>query len=131
MSYTFQQWNDSSTSNPRSFPMLWQDTTFTATFITQYLLTSSASPAPGGQVTGTGWYTPPANVTVAAIANPGYSFTGLQRRLERSHHASNRLDERTEERHRHIHSVAGGGAEHAGPVEIRDAERAHLDHRGD
>ena len=77
VSYTFQRWNDSSTSNPRSFPMLWQDTTFTATFITQYLLTSSATPAPGGQVTGTGWYTPPANVTVAAITNAGYSFTGF------------------------------------------------------
>jgi len=75
--YTFQQWNDSYTTNPRSFAALWLNTTFTAQFGTQYLLTTSASPASAGQVTGAGWYNAQANPIVAALPNPGYVFNGF------------------------------------------------------
>ena len=79
--YTFRQWHDGLTSNPRSFPALTQSAAFTALFNTEYLLTTAAGPPSGGQVTGSGWYADSANATVAAIPNPGYLFTGFSEDL--------------------------------------------------
>jgi alpha-tubulin suppressor-like RCC1 family protein len=51
--------------------------TYTASFSTQYQLTTSASPAGGGTVTPSGWFDSGASVPVTATANAGYLFTGF------------------------------------------------------
>jgi hypothetical protein len=77
-SYTFQQWDDGNTGNPRAILSLVPSrVTYTAQFSTRYLLAASASPASGGQVTGGGWYNDSAFASVMAIPNPGFLFTGF------------------------------------------------------
>jgi hypothetical protein len=74
--YAWMNWSDGGTlSHNITVPA--SDTAYTATFQTQYLLTSSASPAAGGTLTlGNGsYYDPGTAVPVAATANPGYVFS--------------------------------------------------------
>jgi hypothetical protein len=54
-----------------------QDTTYTAFFTTQYLLTTTASPSAGGSVTAGGWFDPGTPVTIEATASSGYTFAGF------------------------------------------------------
>jgi hypothetical protein len=49
-------------------------TTYTATFLTQYLVSTPSNPAVGGSVSGGGYYTAGTTATVTATANSGYSF---------------------------------------------------------
>src|SRR5262249_7090572 len=52
--------------------------TYTAGFLTQYYLTTSASQTGTGAVTpASGWYYPGAAVTVSATASSGYAFSGF------------------------------------------------------
>jgi hypothetical protein len=51
--------------------------TYTATFKTQYLLTTATSPAAGGSITAGGWVDSGTNVAITATASAGYSFTGF------------------------------------------------------
>src|SRR5260221_12866110 len=48
--YTFQQWNDADTNNPRTFTAPSSPATFTASLTTQYQLTSAVPPAGSGTV---------------------------------------------------------------------------------
>jgi len=52
-------------------------TTYTASFVTQYLLTATASPVAGGSVTAGGWFNSGASVSIQATANTGYQFTSF------------------------------------------------------
>jgi hypothetical protein len=52
--------------------------TYTASFTTQYYLTTAASPPAGGTISpASGWYNSGAVATVAATANTGYVFSGF------------------------------------------------------
>ncbi|HEY6388277.1 MAG TPA: Ig-like domain repeat protein [Candidatus Acidoferrum sp.] len=53
------------------------NTTYTASFNTQYLLTSSVSPAAGGTITAGGFLNAGSSVTITATPNSGYQFTGF------------------------------------------------------
>lgn len=82
--YNFQNWADGSTANPRTIVPALLDSTFTATFQTQYQLTTTASPSSGGSVTGAGLYHPGSTAAVAVVPNPGFVFTGFSGALSGS-----------------------------------------------
>ena len=74
--YAFSQWQDGSTSNPRTITVN-GDATYTATFTQlQYTITTSVSPAGAGTVTGGGAYHYGDNCTLTATAYSGYEFQG-------------------------------------------------------
>ena len=76
--YAFSQWQDGSTSNPRTITVN-GDATYTATFTQlQYTITTSVSPAGAGTVTGGGAYHYGETCTLTATANSGYEFQGWQ-----------------------------------------------------
>jgi Big-like domain-containing protein/List-Bact-rpt repeat protein len=50
---------------------------YTATFKTQYLLTTVANPPAGGSITPGGWLDSGSSVTITAAAAAGYGFTGF------------------------------------------------------
>jgi uncharacterized repeat protein (TIGR02543 family) len=73
--YVYSSWSDGETqthtiSGPSS------STTYTASFTTQYSLTTSVNPSGAGTITpsGTNWYDSGQNVFLFATANPGYTF---------------------------------------------------------
>jgi hypothetical protein len=72
--YVFTGWQDGATSNPRVITALSQPATYTATFDAQFLLTTIASPATEGTVSGGGWYAANSVATVTASPANGYRF---------------------------------------------------------
>ena len=74
--YVYASWSDSG-AQTHSITAPSISRTYTATFATQYYLTTSASPAPGGSITPGGWYNSGAIATVSATPNAGYVFTGF------------------------------------------------------
>lgn len=77
--YTFQAWSDGVASPGRSFqlPLLGPPPSLTAYYNTQFLLTTSSTPANGGQVSGGGWYNSGQSASVQATANPGFTFSNF------------------------------------------------------
>ncbi len=83
--YTFQNWSDGHTENPRTIsPELFSDPVLnplTANFLTEYQLTTNAQPATGGNLVpqpgGSNWYAAGTDAVVSASANPGFVFTGF------------------------------------------------------
>jgi hypothetical protein len=75
--YLFANWSDGlAATHTVTAPSA--ATTYTATFTTQYFLTTSASPLAGGTITpSSGWYNAGTVVSVSAAANAGYQFTGF------------------------------------------------------
>jgi len=74
--YSFSQWNDGSTQNPRTITVN-GDATYTAQFTQDnYTITVYANPANGGTVTGGGAYHYGDTPTLTATANSGYEFQG-------------------------------------------------------
>jgi len=72
--YSFVQWNDGNTQNPRTVDVT-MDTTFMATFaINTYSVSGSANDANMGQVTGGNVYEYNTQATIEAVANEGYAF---------------------------------------------------------
>lgn len=76
--YTFAQWNDGNTSNPRTITIT-KDSTLVASFEEvpeeiSYTLTLTSANETMGTVAGAGTYTENATVMFAAIANDGYRF---------------------------------------------------------
>ena len=72
--YTFSQWSDGNTSNPRTVTVT-ADVTYTAQFVPQqFTITVSANPADGGTVEGGGTYDYNTTATLAATPNTGYEF---------------------------------------------------------
>jgi len=74
--FLFTGWNDGLTTNPRVFTGPTQPATYTASYSTQYLLTTVANPPAGGAVSGGGWYAPGTQVAVTATAAAGYRLVG-------------------------------------------------------
>ena len=76
--YEFQGWNDGVSTNPRQITVT-GNATYTAIFsevgATYYVVTTSVSPAGAGTVTGGGAYEAGTVITLAATANPGYTFS--------------------------------------------------------
>ena len=78
--YTFKQWSDGNTSNPRTVTVN-GDASYTAVFETvpsetRYTLTLIADPSNGGTVSGGGTYHQGDETTIKATANAGYTFDG-------------------------------------------------------
>lgn len=72
--YTFDHWNDGSTTNPRTVTVN-NNMSFTAYFnANQYTITTNVAPAGAGTVTGGGSYPYGATATLTATANTGYEF---------------------------------------------------------
>ena len=72
--YTFDHWNDGSTTNPRTVTVN-NNMSFTAYFnANQYTITTNVAPAGAGTVTGGGTYPYGATATLTATANTGYEF---------------------------------------------------------
>ena len=78
--YTFKQWNDGVTDNPRVMIAPREDVTYTAIFEQQEqpthktLITVVAEPTEGGEVTGGGEYLVGEEVTLTASPNGNYTF---------------------------------------------------------
>ena len=73
--YTFTQWQDGNTDNPRTITVT-GNATYTANFtLNSYEVTASANPAMGGTISGTGTYNHGATATLTATAAEGYTFT--------------------------------------------------------
>ncbi|MBQ4398748.1 MAG: choice-of-anchor J domain-containing protein [Bacteroidales bacterium] len=76
--YTFSQWQDGNTQNPRTVTVT-GNATYTATFSQDtYIITTAANPTNGGTVTGGGAYHYGDTPTLTATANSGYEFAGWQ-----------------------------------------------------
>ncbi len=72
--YTFDHWNDGSTTNPRTITVN-NNMSFTAYFNTQeYTITTNVTPAGSGTVTGGGSYPYGATATLTATPNEGFEF---------------------------------------------------------
>lgn len=74
--YVFDNWDDSNASNPRDLSSF-RAARNTAQFHTEYLLTTTASPASFGAVSGAGWYTQGTSATVTAAPGAGRLFSGF------------------------------------------------------
>jgi Bacterial Ig-like domain (group 3)/Divergent InlB B-repeat domain len=75
--YVFSSWTDGTATSSRTITTPASPTTYTASFNTQYLLTTTVGPAAGGTVTGAGYYNAGATATVGATAAAGYGFAGF------------------------------------------------------
>ena len=76
--YTFTQWQDGNTSNPRTITVT-GDATYTATFARNvYTISVSADPSNGGTVSGGGQYEYGDTCTLRATAATGYTFSQWQ-----------------------------------------------------
>jgi hypothetical protein len=79
--YVFSNWSDSGALS-HSITIASAATTYTASFTTQYQLTTTASPSAGGGVSpASEWVTAGTVVPVSATANSGYQFTGFSGNL--------------------------------------------------
>jgi hypothetical protein len=74
--YVFSQWENGTTSASRTITAPSSPATYTASFNTQYQLTTSASPSGAGAITPTSgqYYNPATVVNLQATANAGYVF---------------------------------------------------------
>ena len=73
--YTFSQWDDGSTNTSRAITAPGSTTTYTATFTTNYLLTTSAGA--GGSVSAGGFFAAGSNATITASPAPGFYFVNF------------------------------------------------------
>jgi uncharacterized repeat protein (TIGR02543 family) len=75
--YIYSSWSDAG-QQTHTITTPSSATTYTASFTTEYSLTTTANPSAGGTVTpaGTNYYAKDQNVQVQAISNAGYVFTG-------------------------------------------------------
>lgn len=75
--YTFSQWSDGSTDNPRTLTVT-GDIVLTAIFTAdaaKYTITATATNATQGSAVGTGAYEVGSTATIAAVPNVGYHFS--------------------------------------------------------
>ena len=73
--YVYASWSDGG-ARTHTITAPSSGTTYTASFTTQYSLTTSVSPSAGGTVSpsGTNWYNSAQSVSISATANAGYTF---------------------------------------------------------
>ncbi len=70
----FGGWTDGAAGNTRIIPAPAAATTYTAAFVEEVEVVLRVQPANAGTVAGGGWVAIGTNVTVSAVANPGFSF---------------------------------------------------------
>jgi hypothetical protein len=75
--FLFSKWADGTTSTSRTIIASNTQQTFTADFIEQFFVTTSAQPPNAGTITGQGWYTAGTSGTFSVTAAPGYRFVGF------------------------------------------------------
>lgn len=75
--FLFSKWSDGMTSTSRTIIASNTQQTFTADFIKQFFVSTSAQPSNAGVITGQGWYTAGSSATFSATATPGYRFIGF------------------------------------------------------
>ncbi len=73
--YVFNHWEDASTNAIRSITGPATDTSYTATFDTQYLLTTAAGT--GGNISNGGYFTSGTSTNVTATPSAGYNFVNF------------------------------------------------------
>jgi Divergent InlB B-repeat domain len=73
--YQFRAWSDSDGSYVRSIAIGASNTSYTAAFTTEYLVTAAASPANGGTVTGGRWYAAGSSAAIQAHPATGFTFS--------------------------------------------------------
>ncbi len=88
--YAFSEWEDSTTGTNHFVTAPTSTATYTATFNTQYQLTTAASPSGGGSVTPASgsFYNSGTVVNLQAVANTNYAFTGWSGNVANSTAAS-------------------------------------------
>ena len=75
--YVYASWSDGGTATHNVIAQS-SPTTYTASFTTQYYLTTAGSPSAGGTVTpASGWYNAGASVTITGTPASGYLFTNF------------------------------------------------------
>ena len=72
--WSFYQWNDGVTANPRAISVPSNDVTYTASFRTNSMVTVLASPVSGGNVTGNGNYPIGSSQQIAGTPAQGWYF---------------------------------------------------------
>lgn len=72
--YTFRQWHDGSTSNPRTITTPASDTTYTGTFLEELFITKTVNPPNTGRIEGPDWAAVGDTVSVTPVASAGYEF---------------------------------------------------------
>ena len=87
--YQFSNWQDSNDPYVRTITVGSSNTTFTAAFTTEYLITATPSPANGGTVSGGGWYDSGSLASVQAYAAPNFTFSGFSGDLTGTTNPSN------------------------------------------
>jgi hypothetical protein len=75
--HVFTNWADGNTANPRTFAGSTKETTHTAVFATQYLVTTTVSPAASGALSGSGWYAPGTTAIFQATPAAGFQFLSI------------------------------------------------------
>jgi hypothetical protein len=99
--WSFTDWSDGSTANPRTFIAPSVPTTYTANFsqgTTSYELTTAANPANGGTVSpASGSYSSGTVVNLSATANSGYVFTSWTGNVANANSASTTVTMNTAE----------------------------------
>lgn len=87
--YTFSSWSDAGGQTHTVSPTV--ATTFTATYTSQFALTTTANPVAGGTVSpaGTTFYNSGTVVAVDITVNPGYIFVGFSGALSGTTHPQN------------------------------------------
>ncbi len=74
MQSTFSVWSTGASTPQITVPAQSPGTTYTASFLTQYLLTTGINPPNAGTLTGGGWYNPGTSVSLQATAAAGYTL---------------------------------------------------------
>jgi trimeric autotransporter adhesin len=74
--YAFSRWSDNGAAS-HVIVVPDADTTYTASFKTQFALTTSVNPTAGGSVTAGGWFDAGSAVTITATPVAEYQFTGF------------------------------------------------------
>jgi YVTN family beta-propeller protein len=74
--YAFTQWSDGG-AIAHTIVVPDGDRTYTASFVTQHMLTTDVTPAGAGTITAGGWFNAGTQVSIAATPNSGYVFTGF------------------------------------------------------
>ena len=74
--YTFASWSNGG-SQSQSIAVPAAAATYTASFHTQYQLTTSVSPSGAGTITAGGYFNAGSSVQITASASSGYKFTGF------------------------------------------------------
>jgi hypothetical protein len=73
----WSSWSNGASTAAQTIVVPSTATAYTASFGTEYLVTTTVSPAVGGSVTGGGWYAPGATATLTATASSGYRFSNF------------------------------------------------------